>query len=201
MGGGSTDCSALLVWMNEHYHLGLSREELIRIGAGLGADVPACMFSHATLGHGIGEQLTDIRTGLEYPLLLIKPEISFSTGRMYQRVDQLPPAGRKERRTEEMVRAMEKGNLKQVAGLLYNVFEEAVPEPEYIRILRQKLMSAGAMGSLMTGSGSVVYGIFDGEESRNEAMEQLRKAQSAGDAWLAGCRFFACHTVNRWEEE
>ena len=199
MGGGSTDCSALLVWMNRRYGLGLSRQELITIGAGLGADVPACMFSHATLGHGIGEQLQDIRTQMEYPLLLIKPPVSFSTGEMYRRVDSLAPGQIPERRTGEMVRAMEEGDLPRMAELLCNVFEEAVPEPGMIRELREQLLSAGALGSRMTGSGSVVYGIFDTEDARDRAMEQLQTRQEAGEQVLAGCQLIACRTVNRSE--
>ena len=133
MGGGSTDASALLVWLNRQYQLGAGREELIRIGAALGADVPACLFPHATLGRGIGERLTDIRTGLSAPLLLIKPEVSFSTGEMYARVDRIPydPS---ENRTRQMIRALEAGDPAEAAGNLYNVFEEAVPERDTMMI-------------------------------------------------------------------
>ena len=187
MGGGSTDCSALLVWLNQRYGLGLSREELIKIGAGLGADVPACMIPHATIGRGIGEELSDIRTDLSMPLLLIKPEMSFSTAEMYTKVDAIPydPA---KNRNREMVAALEEGNIPKMAGLLYNVFEEAVPEREKIEYYKRKLTQAGALGSLMTGSGSVVFGVFADAAARDLAAERLR-----GEP---GVSLYCCETVN-----
>ena len=207
MGGGSTDCSVLLAWLYDRYIIGREsdalrirpedlpftawdnpdRDELIRIGAALGADVPACMIPHAALGRGIGEQLTDIRTEMRAPLLLIKPDVSFSTGEMYRRVDAIPydPSGN---RNPQMIRALEGNSISEAAENLYNVFEQAIPEPERIASLCAKLKEAGALGSRMTGSGSVVYGIFADEMSRDRAFLALRN--------LPGCRLYRCETVN-----
>lgn len=189
MAGGSTDASALLLWINDHFKLGLSLQELIDMGVKLGADVPACMMTHATLGRGVGEILTDIKIHRDYPLLLVKPSVSFNTGEMFRELDR---RGYENQRpaAETMIRAMEKEDLTAMAAALYNVFEETVPERELIARLKEKIREAGALGSLMTGSGSVVYGIFADEAERNRAYEALKN--------LEDCAVYCCEAVNRW---
>lgn len=187
MGGGSTDCSALLVWLNQTYSLGLSLEELIRIGAGLGADVPACMIPRASRGRGIGERLTQIRTGLRLPLLVVKPDVSFPTGEMYRRVDEIPFSG-SACPADAMVEALEKEEVAGIVKNLYNVFEEVVPAGDVIRCWKHRLIEAGAAGALMTGSGSAVFGIFRDERSRDMAADALGTGE--------GYRVYRCETVN-----
>ena len=186
LGGGSTDCAALLRYLNRRYELGLSRNEMFSLGVQLGADVPACMLSRASLGHGVGERLTEIRTRASFPLLIAKPPCSFSTAEMYRRVDavRFDPADYSSR----MIRALEDGDPAAAAGSLYNTFERVVPEKERIQELKRLLRSAGAAGALMTGSGSAVFGIFESRVARDRAWEQLQGT--------AGCEWFSCETMN-----
>ena len=60
MAGGSSDCAAALRGMNRLFELGLKKEELCEIGAGLGADVPYCVIGGTALAEGIGEKLTKL---------------------------------------------------------------------------------------------------------------------------------------------
>ncbi|MBP3700404.1 MAG: 4-(cytidine 5'-diphospho)-2-C-methyl-D-erythritol kinase [Lachnospiraceae bacterium] len=227
MAGGSTDCAALLVWMNQYYDLGLTCQMLIDIGVTLGADVPACMIPHATLGRGVGEILSDIHIHREYPLLLIKPRISLNTAEMFQALDEAYAAGEAvtvggtgaaaaatesvdpaagtsaiaaatesvnpAAETLAMVAAMETGDLAAMGQHLYNVFETVVPCKEQIAGYKRVLLEAGALGSLMTGSGSVVYGIFEKKEARDAAYRKL--------ACLKGCELYVCDAVNLWDEK
>ncbi len=188
MAGGSADCAALLVWLNGHCGLGMDRAELIRVGASLGADVPACMQTHAVIGHGIGEILTDIRMNREYPLLVVKPAVSFDTGEMFRMLDRRGLAGQR-RTAPAMIEAMEAGDLPAMAENLYNVFEDVVPQREHIARIKRRLREAGALGSLMTGSGSAVYGIFADPEERDCAQKVLRESGEG--------EVLACEAVNR----
>jgi len=179
MGGGSTDAAAFLLAARSLWHLDLSDRELGDLGAALGADVPACLFEGATLGRGIGEQLCPIATELEYPLLVIKPAVSFNTGEMYRRYDLLaehrkPGEEATRGSTQDVVEALEAGDLVKLGASLFNVFEQTVPEPGLIRQLKAELMQAGALGALMTGSGSAVYGIFEDVHARDAACGKLR---------------------------
>lgn len=185
MGGGSSDAAALILAVNELFDLKMSREEMISLGAGLGADVPACLFRGATLGRGIGEELTLISTNYSYPLLIIKPKYSFSTAQMYQAIDETP--GLEQKNTSAQVQeGLEKQDLPLICRNLYNVFEDVVPGKERIQILKEELIRQGASGSLMTGSGSCVYGIFESREQRDRACEKLKSKY----------RVFACEAVN-----
>ena len=185
MGGGSADAAALILGADLIFGLGMTWEEKTSVGVSLGADVPACMLRGASLGRGIGEELTPIDTDLSYPLLIIKPRFSFSTVRMYRAIDEAPALAQ-QYSSEEVRKGLETGDLLRVCGGLYNVFEEVVPRPDDIRNLKDLLLEHGAMGSLMTGSGSCVYGIFADTASRDRAYSALRPRY----------RVYACRAVN-----
>lgn len=199
MGGGSADAAALLAFLAARYVPDITEQELIGIGAGLGADVPACTIRHATRGLGVGERLTHIRTEAAFPLLVIKPPYSFNTGEMYRRTDELLPDCH-ENKNDQMVKALEAEDAGAVSDLLYNIFEEAVPEQEKIRALKRILTENGARGSLMTGSGSAVFGIFEDARKRDLAYRDLSERAASvkdRDDPLYGCRILSCETVNQ----
>ena len=79
MAGGSSDAAATLVGMNKLFHLGLSKEELMKIGVKIGADVPYCIMRGTALSEGIGEKLTPLSPMPSCYILIGKPGISVST--------------------------------------------------------------------------------------------------------------------------
>lgn len=185
MGGGSTDAAAMILAMDRLFALGMSWDEKVALGASLGADVPACMLAGASQGRGIGEKLERIRTDFSFPLLIIKPRYSFSTAEMYRAIDE--SEGLHQKYCSAQAReALENNDLEKLCRNLYNVFEEAVPGRERILALKETLLAHGAAGSLMTGSGSCVYGIFESRRLRDRAYGALRKKYLV----------FACEAVN-----
>jgi len=188
MGGGSTDAAAFLKAARELWSLPLTDGDLCRIGAELGADVPACLIETATLGRGIGERLEILETVLDYPLLVIKPEVSFNTGEMYRRYDALTgeETAAPARHAAAVAAALQAGDLKKLGENLYNAFEKTVPEVQMIGELKHRLLAAGAAGALMTGSGSAVFGIFADRNRRDAVYEQ----------WKAEGNIYRCEAVN-----
>lgn len=87
LAGGSSDCAATLLGINELYNLGLSLDELCDIGVTLGADVPFCIRKGTMLSEGIGEILTPLTPLPPMWTLLIKPNISVSTAYVYGNLD------------------------------------------------------------------------------------------------------------------
>jgi len=189
MGGGSTDAAAFILAADQLFELGMSRQEQIALGVRLGADVPACMLSGAALGRGIGEELKEIATSMEYSLLVIKPPMAFSTAQMYRAIDE---AGRIRQKftSAAVVRALEEQDMEGLCQNLYNIFEEAVPEREKIQEYKKLLLKHGAKASLMTGSGSCVYGIFQDQAMRDQAYEALKAKHEV----------YACEAVNKGEQ-
>ncbi len=165
MGGGSADGAAVLVLLNMLLGSPLADERLLDIGAKIGADIPFCIMCGTCVAEGIGEKLTRVNAKNTIPVVVVKPEISISTPLMYKKLDERKIKKRPD--TPAMITALEYGDLKRTAELLYNVMEEpAAEEHPVIREIKDKMINRGALGSIMTGSGSAVFGIFS---TRNEA--------------------------------
>ena len=158
LGGGSSDAAATLWGLNHLWRLGWGRERLAGLAAELGADVPFFLGGGRILATGRGEQLKPLPASPAMSLVLVKPRFPLSTREVYARV---PPGLRDDgSRTSRLVRALASRDSSRVAASLYNVLE-AVVEPAYPEITRikQALLSAGALGSVMSGSGPTVLGV------------------------------------------
>ena len=167
LAGGSSNAAAVLCSLNLLYNTKLSDNELIRIGTMLGADVPFCIIGGTCLSEGIGEKLTEIDSSIVVDLLLVKPNDGISTARIYSEIDSHSDIIHPD--TESMINAIQKGDIYRISTLLSNVMENVTVNhlPEITDI--KDLMSAnGAIGTLMSGSGPTVYGIF---KSKADAMK------------------------------
>ena len=170
MGGGSADAAAVLRGLNEMYGTGLSADKLMELGAKVGADVPFCVVGGAARCTGVGADVEPIEPMPQCWLVVCKPPTGMSTPRAYSLLDQYPLSSTQA--TPRMLEAMAAGNLKRIGEGLANRFDETIRMAP-VRALKRAMMDAGALGSMMTGSGSSVYGIFETEQRAREAMEQL----------------------------
>ena len=87
LAGGSSDCAATLVGINNLFRLNVSQEELMKIGKSFGADVPYCILRGTALAEGIGEKLTVLPNFPNCYVLLAKPPISVSTASVFGALD------------------------------------------------------------------------------------------------------------------
>lgn len=83
LGGGSSNAATTLVCLNQLWECGLTQQELIKLGADLGADVPVFIHGYSSYAHGIGEKLESIKLP-ERQYLIIKPAIDISTAKIFQ---------------------------------------------------------------------------------------------------------------------
>lgn len=173
LAGGSADAAAVLMGMNELFGLGHSKEELCGLGVKLGADVPFCIMGVTALAEGIGEKLTRIEQMPKMCVVIVKPPISVSTKYVYENL-RLEQAAHPD--TERILAAMRQKDLMGMTGLLGNVLESVTIEKyPLIQELKDALLEAGAAGSLMSGSGPTVFGIFETMEKALEAEKRLRQ--------------------------
>ncbi len=170
MGGGSADAAAVLRGLNEMYETKLSAEKLMELGAKVGADVPFCVIGGAARCTGTGAQVEPIAPMPECWLVVCKPPTGMSTPRAYALLDQYPLSS--VQATPRMLEAMAVGSLKRIGRSLANRFDETLRMAP-VRALKRAMTDAGALGAMMTGSGSSVYGIFETEQRAREAMEQM----------------------------
>lgn len=174
MAGGSTDCASFILAVNKMYNLNLTEQELIELGKSLGADVCPCYYNTAVIAEGIGEIITKIDTDFKYYILIIKPKISCSTKDMFNKLDETENLRRKEV-SVPVETALKTNDLSVLCENLYNVFEEVIGEKELIKSIKEELIENGAIGALMTGSGSCVYGIFKDKTEAKHAYEILKE--------------------------
>lgn len=173
LAGGSSDCAATLIGINELCGLGLDIEKLCEIGVKLGADVPFCIRKGTMLAEGIGEILTPLTPLTGIPVLLIKPNISISTPYVYKHLklnelDYHPD-------NKAVISYIKDNNIKKIAASLSNVLETVtIPENPIIAELKHYLTENGAIGSLMSGSGPTTFGIFENMETAKKAYEKAK---------------------------
>lgn len=179
MGGGSADAAAVLCGLNNLFSVGLSREELAGLGAQIGADVPFCVLGGTRRCRGIGELTEPVAPLPDCFLVLCKPPAGMSTPRAFALIDKYPLL--KSGGTPKMLEALESGSLQRVAGALSNRFD-ATMRLMQVRQIKKRMRSAGALGTLMTGSGSAVYGVF-AEQAQAQSCAQL--LQGNGEVFLA----------------
>lgn len=173
LGGGSADAAAVLRALNRRHGYPLSVYALCELAAQVGSDVPFCVLCGTALAEGRGERLTKLTDLPEMFFVVCKPELSFSTPELYQKLDRAAIAKRPDQRA--MRAAIEKGSIAEIGAGLCNVFEQvAIPEHLELNYIKSILMSYGAYGAQMTGSGSAVYGVFDSFEYAAVACTMLK---------------------------
>ena len=173
LGGGSADVAALLRILREVYAPHITEEELERIGFQIGSDMPFCIHGGTALAEGRGEILTDLPPLPDCWIVLAKPEFGISTPTLFARLHEEGEKNRPD--IPGMMQALKRGDLDGIARRLGNVFEEVLPEEcgEVFRI-KQQLLSLGALGAAMSGSGPTVFGLFREEDAAQSASEVLK---------------------------
>lgn len=174
LGGGSSDAAATLMGLNELLGTGLTDEQLMAIGLGLGADVPFFIFKKPALAEGVGEKLTPLEQIPKLWLILVNPGIHVSTSWAFRNLNL----------TSEKVTAkipILYKSAAEVASILSNDLE-AVTLNKYpvIGKIKEELTAAGADGTLMSGSGSTVFAVFANESAARSALEAL----TLDEAWF-----------------
>ncbi|MDO5775324.1 MAG: 4-(cytidine 5'-diphospho)-2-C-methyl-D-erythritol kinase [Eubacteriales bacterium] len=178
LAGGSADAAAVLKGMNELFELGLSAKQLMELGVKLGADIPYCIMGGTALAEGIGDVLTPIDNKCYLHALLVKPKEGMSTPKVYSAYDRLIAEGAKvvHPDTNGLIEALESGDCTLVYERVANVLELPVREDiNIIDRIKKDLIIFGAGASAMTGSGSVVYGLFADREKMHEAKLKIEK--------------------------
>lgn len=180
MAGGSSDGAAVLWGINQMYGLGLSMQALMERGVRLGADVPYCIQRGTALAEGIGEKLSVLPPMPKCTILIAKPGISVSTKFVYENLhaNDLKPEQHPD--VDSMIEAMRQKDLGLLCSRMGNVLETVtIPAYPVINEIKRTMMDNGAIGSMMSGSGPTVFGIFDSPAAAKQAVKAVRAAKLA----------------------
>ncbi len=180
MAGGSADAAAVLIALNHFYRCGFTIRELAQIGVKVGADIPFCLTGGTARVSGIGEVVESLPFFDKGIYLIVKPPFGVSTPAAFSAFDRLNEKEIHRPDNAALIRAMKEQKINQIGKLTGNVLETAAGISE-IEKISTAMKREGALFSLMTGSGSAVYGLFDSEES---AIDAEKKMRSFGQTYL-----------------
>lgn len=159
LGGGSTDAAAVLRGLNRLCSFGIPEEELADLGAGIGSDVPFCVYGNTAIATGRGEKVEPLASPPSCWVVLAKPNIGVSTRTIFQQIklEQLMHPN-----TKEIVHALSNKDFEHMCSSMGNVLENVTltlyPEVQRIKDIMKHM---GAPGVLMSGSGPTVYSLVE----------------------------------------
>jgi 4-diphosphocytidyl-2-C-methyl-D-erythritol kinase len=174
LGGGSADAAAALRIANTLTGEPLTQQELLRLAADLGSDVPSQLDPGHALVQGVGEQVEP----LELPPLsavLVPHDEGLSTADVYSELDRI--AGAREQLDPDPLRALAAaGPAGLAAGLSNDLQPAALSLRPDLAMTLERLRSEGALGSAVSGSGPTCFGLFDDRSAADAAGASIRGA-------------------------
>lgn len=183
MAGGSTDAAAMLFGMNRLFSLGMTKRQLMERGVQIGADVPYCIMRGTALAEGIGEELSQLPPMVKCPVLIAKPSISVSTKFVYQNLKLDDTTVHPD--IDLLIEDIKAKNLYDIAAHMGNVLETVtIPNYPVIDEIKKHMLSHGAVGAMMSGSGPTVFGLFDDEAAAKKAYKAMRSSHLARQVYL-----------------
>ncbi len=170
LGGGSSNAAMTLYALNECWALGLGKEALMDFGAELGADVPFFLEGGLCLGTARGDKITPVADIPPISCVLVMPELSISTASIYEQLQFSLTSPSKDSKIIKFLDCRE-------LGFLENELEETVfrlhPQLRTIKSLFQRY---GAELSLVSGTGSSLFGLFSEREKAENALCEVEKS-------------------------
>lgn len=183
MAGGSTDAAAMLIGVNRLFSLGLTKRQLMERGVQIGADVPYCIMRGTAQAEGIGEALSPLPPMVKCPVLIAKPSISVSTKFVYQNLKLDDTTIHPD--IDRLIDDIKAKNLHDIAAHMGNVLETVtIPNYPVIDEIKKDMLSNGAVGAMMSGSGPTVFGLFDDEDTAKKAYKAMRSSHLARQVYL-----------------
>lgn len=168
LGGGSSNAAGMLTALNSLYG-GVNQKRLSKLAASLGADVPFFLLGTPALVTGIGEKLRGVKIAPPLHYLLVFPGWSVSTKWVYENLDLELTSPSKEFNIPNFI-----GQVEDVVQLLHNDLESVTARVHpWVSQTKAKLLDLGALGSLMSGSGPAVFGVFSDENTAKRAFERF----------------------------
>jgi 4-diphosphocytidyl-2-C-methyl-D-erythritol kinase len=189
LGGGSSNAAATLLGLRRFWNLEVPQSDLHSMAAILGSDVPFFFMGGTALGVGRGENISALPDPPSEHMVVIYPGIHVSTAEAYRSLNLGLTSLASDHRIQRFIGQVQTG--KRCLTEIFNDFETSILSA-YPPISEAKsfLKAQGAIVTLLSGSGSSVFGFFPDEESASAAARE-----SLREAW----RVFPAKTLSRAE--
>jgi len=188
LGGGSGNAATTLLALNELFGTPLSNEQLHELAAALGSDVPFFLQSKPALATGRGEKVLTLEPFSPFhgtAFLLIHPGFGIATAWAYQQLARFPAAlNGQSGRAQKLVHLLRTSDLRAASVEFYNSLEApALEKYPVLAIYQGFLREQGAAATLMSGSGSTTFAIFEDTDTARRVEEEVKA--KFGRAWTA----------------
>lgn len=173
MGGSSVDGAGTLFALNSIFTDVLSENELLSLCEEIGADVPLCYIGGTIYSYSneTTSTINRLKINDDAVFLCIQPDFSCSTGAAYKMYDEKPTEPYS--KTDIFLEKLSSHGITAASKSMYNIFT-VLYDNQKISEMKEELLKHGAIASEMTGSGSVIFGIFKNEEQAKKAKSELR---------------------------
>ena len=168
LGGGSSNAAFILKGINYFFGLGIGNEELKEIALNIGSDCPFFIDAVPAYASGRGEILKPLKSEplSNHYIVLVNPEKSINTKAAYANCRPAPA----QVSLNEIINNVP---ITQWKNTIKNDFDKyAFGEEPLIAKLITEMYLSGAVFSLMSGSGSAVYGIFKNKPQLSELLKK-----------------------------
>jgi len=158
LGGGSADAAAAVLGMNRLMDEVLDEKQMLEVCAQAGSDVPFALLGGTAVASGRGEQVEPIQGIPTTWWVIAIPQLSMPTGEVYERFDEvggetLPGE------LEHLIESLRSGDADRIAAFLANDLERAAFAVAPLQSVQERILAAGAVGAVMSGSGSAIAGL------------------------------------------
>lgn len=175
LGGGSSDAAATLKGLNRLWALHLDTRTLSNLAQEIGMDVPFFIRGGLGLATGRGEEVSVLKPLTETWFILAVPPLKVSTAWAYGQLS-ISSLTRKIKENKMILKAIRSGDIVEMGRQLFNRLEEVtMKRHRELVYLKESLLSTGAKGALMSGSGPVVFGLFSSRREAQRARKALAK--------------------------
>jgi len=175
LGGGSADAAVTLLALDVLWDLRTPTQNLHRLAASIGMDVPFFLYGGTALAVGRGDEVYPLAVAVDevdWPIVLILPDFSMSTASVYARLTLT------KRRSDLTLQhfVWTSPCVRDKLGELVNHLERATgSHTSKIQEYKQVLLDRGALAAMMSGSGSAVFGVFRDEHSARSVANALTR--------------------------
>jgi 4-diphosphocytidyl-2-C-methyl-D-erythritol kinase len=184
MAGGSADAGATIVGIDALFGLGLSRNELEKIGSQLGADIPFTISGGTAIGTGRGDQITPVLSRGSYSWVLALSSSGLSTPAVYNECDRLREGLQvaSPHVSDSLLHALSAGDAVALGKALSNDLQPAACSLKpALRLILDVGMDYGALGGLVSGSGPTVAFLAENEDHALDLVVALTSSGVVGN--------------------
>jgi 4-diphosphocytidyl-2-C-methyl-D-erythritol kinase len=176
LGGGSGNAAGVLLGLDFLWGLKLKREDLVSVASELGSDVPFFLFSPCAIGRGRGEILEPVKNCIRFYVLMVYPGFAVPTASVYGNLKL--KLTKKENNISILKNFLLQSEFAQLGATWSNDLELVVfKEYPGLSRIKKEMLTLGAKGALLSGSGSTVFGIFDNPETANSVHARLNRGK------------------------